>query len=77
MLKRIEKGEANEILNWYPNHLTRNSINVGKIIYMIDKGLVKSLKFPTFSLNQCYKDYLCFKLLLSKANIASIIFHNF
>jgi DNA invertase Pin-like site-specific DNA recombinase len=48
MLKRIEKGEANGILAWYPDRLARNSVDGGKIIYLIDCGRILSLKFPTF-----------------------------
>ncbi|MEI7709734.1 MAG: recombinase family protein [bacterium] len=48
MLSRIEKGEADGIISWHPDRLARNSVDGGKVIYMIDKGLIKSLKFPTF-----------------------------
>ena len=48
MLARIEAGEANGILAWHPDRLARNSIDGGKIIYLVDKGKIKSLKFPTF-----------------------------
>ncbi len=48
MLSLIEKGKADGILSWHPDRLARNSVDGGKIIYMIDCGLIKSLKFPTF-----------------------------
>ena len=48
MLSFIEKGKAKGILSWHPDRLARNSIDGGKIIYFIDCGLIKSLKFPTF-----------------------------
>ena len=48
MLSLIEKGKANGILSWNPDRLARNSVDGGKIIHMIDRGLIKSLKFPTF-----------------------------
>ncbi len=48
MLKRIEKGEANGILAWHPDRLARNSVDGGKIIYLIDCGRIPTLKFPTF-----------------------------
>ena len=48
MLKRIEKKEADGILSWHPDRLARNSVDGGKIIHLIDKGIIKSLKFPTF-----------------------------
>lgn len=48
MLKLIEKGEANGILSWNPDRLARNSIDGGKIIYLLDRGKLVSLKFPSF-----------------------------
>ncbi len=48
MIKRIEKSEANGILAWHPDRLARNSVDGGKIIYLLDCGHLQSLKFPTF-----------------------------
>jgi DNA invertase Pin-like site-specific DNA recombinase len=48
MISRIEKGEASGILAWHPDRLARNSVDGGKIIYMIDTGVITDLKFPTF-----------------------------
>ncbi len=48
MLSEIEKGNAEGILAWNPDRLARNSIDGGKIIYLVDTGKVASLKFPTF-----------------------------
>ena len=47
-LSFIEQGKAEGILSWNPDRLARNSVDGGKIIHMIDRGLIKSLKFPTF-----------------------------
>ena len=48
MLERIETGEANGILAWLPDRLSRNSIDSGKIIYMLDEHVLLDLKFPHF-----------------------------
>ena len=48
MLERIEAGEANGILAWMPDRLSRNSIDSGKIIYMLDEHVLIDLKFPHF-----------------------------
>ena len=48
MIKRIENGEANGILAWHPDRLARNSIDGGRIIYLIDTEKIVALKFPTF-----------------------------
>ncbi len=48
MLSEIEKGNTQGILAWNPDRLARNSIDGGKIIYLVDTGKITSLKFPTF-----------------------------
>ena len=48
VLKKIEKGMANAILSWHPDRLARNSIDGGKIIYLLDTGKLLDLKFPSF-----------------------------
>jgi hypothetical protein len=48
MLSRISAGEANGILSWLPDRLSRNSIDSGQIIYMLDESILLDLKFPHF-----------------------------
>ena len=48
MVACIEKNEAEGILAWHPDRLARNSIDGGRIIYLVDTGKITTLKFPTF-----------------------------
>ena len=48
MIARIEKGESQGIIAWHPDRLARNSIDGGRVIYLLDTGHIKHLKFPTF-----------------------------
>ena len=48
MLAILESGKADGIVSWHPDRLARNSVDGGKIIHFVDRGLIKSLKFPTF-----------------------------
>ena len=47
MVMRIEKGEAEGIICWHPDRLARNSLDGGRIIYLLDQGKLKDLKFST------------------------------
>src|SRR5262245_43778137 len=38
MLDRIERGEAQGILSWHPDRLARNSVDGGRVIYLLDAG---------------------------------------
>jgi site-specific DNA recombinase len=49
LIKRIEKGEAEGIVAWHPDRLARNSVDGGRVIYLLDTGRLKDLRFATFS----------------------------
>ncbi|MGD0904704.1 MAG: recombinase family protein [Terracidiphilus sp.] len=49
MLQKIQKGEAEGIIAWHPDRLARNSVDGGRIIYLLDTGGLKDLRFATFS----------------------------
>ena len=44
LLRRIEKGEADALLAWHPDRLARNSVDGGRIIYLVDTGKLAALK---------------------------------
>jgi len=48
MVERMERGDASGILAWHPDRLARNSVDGGKIIYLVDTGVITEMKFPTF-----------------------------
>jgi len=48
MVAAIEQGGAQGIVAWHPDRLARNSIDGGRIIYLVDTGKITALKFPTF-----------------------------
>src|SRR3990167_9126834 len=48
MMTRFENGEANGILAWHPDRLALNSVDGGRIIYLVDTDTIASLRFPTF-----------------------------
>lgn len=49
MLKAIERGEADGIVAWHPDRLARNSIDGGQLIHLLDRKVLKDLKFSTFT----------------------------
>ena len=48
MIQQIESGTADGILAWHPDRLARNSVDGGKIIYLVDTGAISDLRFPTY-----------------------------
>jgi DNA invertase Pin-like site-specific DNA recombinase len=49
MLTRVASGEAEGIIAWHPDRLARNSVDGGRIIYLLDTHVLKDLRFATFS----------------------------
>ena len=68
MLKKIEVGEAKGIISWHPDRLARNSVDGGRIIYLLDCGHLEALKFPTSGLKILAKENSCSQSLSGKAN---------
>ncbi len=46
MLERIEKGEATGILVYHLTRIARNSFDGGRVIYLMDEGLIKEIRTP-------------------------------
>lgn len=49
MLTRIERGEAQGIIAWNPDRLARNALDGARVIDLLDRGMLKDLKFCTFA----------------------------
>src|SRR5665213_156854 len=49
LLQRVERGEADGIVAWHPDRLARNSVDGGKIIYLLDQKRLKNLLFVTYT----------------------------
>lgn len=49
MIERIEAGEADGVISWHPDRLARNSVDGGKIIYLLDIGKLVNLKFGSYT----------------------------
>ena len=64
MLKCIEDGEADGIICWHPDRLARNSVDGGRIIYLLDRKVLKDLKFANFAFENNSQGKLMLSVLL-------------
>ena len=69
MLDLIEKGRANGIICWHPDRLARNSVDGGKIIYLIDTGKISALKFNTFWFEPTPQGKFMLSISFSQSNV--------
>ncbi|MEK7178449.1 MAG: recombinase family protein, partial [Patescibacteria group bacterium] len=44
MIRRIENGDADGILCWHLNRLTRNPIDSGQLSWLLQQGIIKSIQ---------------------------------
>ncbi len=61
MLARIASGEAEGIIAWHPDRLARNSIDGGRIIYLLDQRQLRDMRFVQYTFENSPQG----KLLLS------------
>lgn len=47
--KSDEKRRADGILAWHPDRLSRNALEAGKVIQMLDDDLIKDMFFPAYA----------------------------
>lgn len=49
LIDDVKKGKYDGIIAWHPDRLARNMLEAGEIIDLLDKNIIKSLKFVSFS----------------------------
>jgi len=68
MISKIETSKIPVgILAWHPDRLSRNSIDGGRIIYLLDTRKLAGLKFPTFSFGNTPAGKFFLSIALSNA----------
>src|SRR3989344_5411329 len=69
MLDKIEGGLPHTIgiLAWNPDRLSRNSVDGGRIIYLLDTGQLAGLKLPTFAFENTPSGKFFLSIALSNA----------
>lgn len=68
LIKDISTGKINSILVWHTNRLSRNSVDAGMIVYLMDTGKLKQVRTPskTYINNSADKFFLHLELIMSK-----------
>ncbi len=49
MIDDIEAGKYDGIISWHPNRISRNMREAGEIIDLLDKSIIKDLKFVSYT----------------------------
>jgi site-specific DNA recombinase len=71
MIKRIRKGEANGIIAWHPDRLSRNEIDASTITYLVRTDVIKDLKFGSYNFDNSPEGIMMLQLSLSQSQYFS------
>jgi site-specific DNA recombinase len=67
MMKRLERGEADGLIAWHPDRLSRNSVDAGRIIYDLDLGKIQDLKFAGYNFENSPEGKWMLSVILSQS----------
>ena len=65
----IEKGVIKGIFAWNPNRLSRNSVDTGRLIYLMDEGKLLVVKTPAQTFQNTPNDKFMLSLFCSTAKL--------
>src|SRR3989339_764251 len=71
MIFRIRKGEANGIIAWHPDRLSRNEIDASTITYLVRTGIIDDLKFGSYNFDNSPEGIMMLQLSLSQSQYFS------
>ena len=70
-LNELKKGEAQGIIAWHPDRLSRNPIDAAQIIYLVDIGAIKDLKFCSYYFDNSPEGKMMLQITLSQSKYSS------
>ncbi len=71
MMERIKAGEAQGIIAWHPDRLSRNEIDAATITYMIRTGHIIDLKFGSYNFDNSPEGIWMLQMALSQSQYSS------
>ena len=69
MLKDMESKNIKRVLVWNPDRLSRNSVDSGQIIYMMDQGFLEEVITPSQVISNTPNDKFLFSILCGQAKL--------
>ena len=71
MIERIQNGEADGIVAWHPDRLSRNEIDAATLTYFIRTGIIKDLKFGSYNFDNSPEGIMMLQMALSQSQYSS------
>jgi site-specific DNA recombinase len=71
MIERIRNGEAQGIIAWHPDRLSRNEVDAAILTYMLRTGELLDLKFGSYSFDNSPEGIMMLQFALSQSQYSS------
>ncbi len=71
LISRIERGEAQGIIAWHPDRLSRNEIDAATITYMLRIGKILDLKFGSYTFDNSAEGIMMLQMVMSQSQYFS------
>lgn len=71
VIEMLENGEADGILSWHPDRLSRNEVDASRITYAVRRGIIKDLKFGTYLFDNSPSGIMMLQTMLSQSQYYS------
>lgn len=71
LLEMLDNGEADGIIAWHPDRLSRNEVDASTITWRIRKGGIKDLKFASFSFENSPENIMMLQMTMSQSQYFS------
>lgn len=69
MTERIEGGEAQIIIAWLPDRLSRNAVDAGLLVHLMDSEILKSIITPLQTFKNTPNDKFLLQILCAQAKL--------
>ena len=69
LTKKIDSGFANGLLVWNASRISRNSIDTGKVVYLMDEGKLLEVRTPSQMFRNIPNDKFLLNLFCSQAKL--------
>jgi len=71
MIEMIKQGKVQGIVAWHPDRLSRNPIDGAEIIYLLDTGKLKDLKFCSYTFENTPEGKMMLQIVMSQSKYSS------
>ncbi|MDA1193372.1 MAG: recombinase family protein, partial [Candidatus Poribacteria bacterium] len=71
VLERIRKGEAQGLVAWHPDRLSRNELDAATLTYMVRTGILRDLKFGSYAFDNSPEGIMMLQMALSHSQYFS------